>query len=204
MRPFRPIPPASGGWSYAPQTRAKGQALWNPRLCFRRSLQARQAGAHWGFTSAPNPAVLSRTGHHVRAPTKAVRHSVRELTPRLAANGCFPSSQPGARTIHPSRAVATPPHPTRRHVPCVRRGPRRHAGCLCRGFRAPPAHPRCLTPSTPQGVFASQPPQLRHPDLPRLRGQQVAQAIRRVIAADAVFVGIDFQHVLRSARIVLE
>ena len=39
--------------------------------------------------------VLSRTGHHVRAPRAAVRHSGRQLPPRFTANGRFPSSQPG-------------------------------------------------------------------------------------------------------------
>ena len=43
------------------------------------------------------PAVLSRTGHHVRAPGKASVYSSRQLSPQTAAE--WPSLGPGARMV---------------------------------------------------------------------------------------------------------
>jgi len=49
-----------------------------------------------------------------------------------------------------------------------------------------------------------QPPQLplRHDS--RLRRGQVTQAIRRIIAANTIFIGIHLEHILRPIRIVLD
>ena len=99
-----PRPPAAG--ATRPRPAPKGKPFGIPWLCFRWSLQARQAVFIGALRPPQTLTVLRRTGPHVRAPGRAVRHSGRELPPRLAARGGFPSSPPGARTPHPSPVLA--------------------------------------------------------------------------------------------------
>ena len=51
---------------------------------------------------------------------------------------------------------------------------------------------------------SSHPPQLPLHHRPRLRRHQIPERIRRIIAADAILVGIHLQHILRPIRIVLQ
>ena len=108
--------------------------------------------------SRPPQTRRSSAGQAITFPRQAERFAIPLVnslhgSPRMAASEI---PQPGARTIHPSRADATPPHPTRRHVPCVRRGPHRHAGLLM------PYRPRSPRPSPMLAPFRS-PRGLRFP-----------------------------------------
>lgn len=46
-------------------------------------------------------------------------------------------------------------------------------------------------------------PQLPRADLPPLRRDQITQAIRRIITADTIFIGIHLQNILGPMRIML-
>ena len=125
-----------------PDPRQRVVTLWTPIFLLPQESSGQTARSHWGFTSAPNPTVLSRTGHHVPAPSRAVRHSGRKLPSRLAASGCFTDS--AARRAHATQAARNDrfaPQSARRHAPCSHcQGSRRHAGCFslrwCFGFQA--------------------------------------------------------------------
>lgn len=51
-------------------------------------------------------------------------------------------------------------------------------------------------------AFLLQSAQLSLHDHSRLRRDQITQRVRRIVAADSIFIGVDFQHVLRTSRIV--